>query len=236
MTRSSLLLASLMAGSAAFGVGASGQDEAQAPAEATVEAVSEVPGAANLTQEQAAADGSTVQMRWRSLADGEKADHRGAVQTFRWSVAAPLAGVGFGVSAEESDVGELTGPQTYHLGIHEVDPSSPRAEAVREVAAFMLQITPEMVSGAGGPSFLQVSFPEPVVLDEGQTYAAHLRPGDGEAMAYHRIALLRSAEDDPYPEGAGNQTDAAPRAAGDPFGRRDYDLVFFAVPGPEEPG
>ena len=217
------------------GVPAQGQGQGGQPERATARAVGEVPAEANIVQDRAADPSAAVQTRWRSLADGGESDNRGAVQSFRWDRDAAMAGIGFGVSTQQGDLDPLPGPQPYVLDLHEVDPDSQRTEAVRLVRTFSLELAPEHLTGDGERTYLHLTFPEPVDLTSGRTYAAHLRPADGEASALHRVFLLRSAEDDPYADGIGNQTDATAREAGDPFGARRYDLVFFTVPAVDEP-
>ena len=228
------------AGVAAWGAGASAQEE-PASGEAAVSTVSEVPDNANIVQEEAADGGdSTLQMRWRSLADGDKSDNRGAVQSFRWDAAAPMTGIGLGVSTEQGDLDPLPGPQAYRLDLHEVDPTTQKTASKQRLAGFSVELTPDQLTGSEERTYLYLSFPEPVALKEGQTYAVHLRPAaegeDGAGdLALHRVFLLRSSEEDPYSAGIGNQTDASPREDGDPFGSRRYDLVFFTTAGAEEP-
>ncbi len=213
-----------------------GPAAAQDRAPVRAEAVSEVPSGANIVQDRVADPPDAVQTRWRSLGDGGKSDNRGAVQSFRWDRDAALAGFGLGVSTQQGDLDPLPGPQPYRVDLHEVDPASNRTASVRLLESFTLDLTPEHLTGDGERTYLQLTFPEPVTLTRGRSYAVHLRPAEGESSDLHRVFLLRSAEDDPYPDGVGNQTDATPREAGDPFGSRRYDLVFFTVPAAAEPG
>ena len=199
-------------------------------------AVSEVPEIANIVQDQTANPPEAVQTRWRSLSDGGESDNRGAVQSFVWNQAAAMGGVGFGVSTQQGDLDPLPGPQPYRVDLHEVDPGSNRTASVRLIKSFDLELAPEHLTGDGERTYLQLTFPEPVALTSGRSYALHLRPADGEGSDLHRVFLLRSGEDDPYSDGVGNQTDATPRESGDPFGARRYDLVFFTIPAAAEPG
>ena len=231
-----LTVAALSLSLAALNGAATAQDQGEAAGRVQPEAVSEVPADANIVQEQTGDPSATVQTRWRSLADGGKSDNRGAVQSFRWDRDAPMTGIGLGVSTQQGDLDPLPGPQPYRLDLHEVDPDSPRTLTVRLVESFDLLLGPEHLTGDDERTYLQLTFPEPVPLIQGRSYAVHLRPTDGEGSDLHRVFLLRSGEDDPYAEGVGNQTDASPRDGGDEFGARRYDLVFFTTAAADEPG
>jgi hypothetical protein len=128
------------------------------------------------------------------------ADYRRVGQSFRWTAAGPMSGIGFVVATPTVD--PFTVNQPFTLTIYNVSGPQSNAAVQDEVFSAPITLTPDMGAAAGKYLYFDLSNAS-LNLTEGNYYLAVLGPRANSTPLVQRLFLEQATDNNVYTQGTG---------------------------------